>query len=156
MADAEVYCKWSNQGEGARGAGGWGLVGSGGAHGGGGGIIALSDHAERHAWKEAWGGETRDNLRARVAATKASFEGEKFQVKFWVDQQICPTCQKWLIIDVIGHLKQLASLHKVQVELYAEVKFAGETNKLKVTRLAVWPVTIGKTASYADLPSVYN
>jgi hypothetical protein len=152
MARAEVYGKWSTQGEGRRGSGGWSLFGTGLAAGGGGGIIALNQHAERVAWKEAWG-----DIRTRVASTRASFGGAKYQVKFWVDQQICPSCQKWLIIDVISHLKQLSQQNGgLSVELHAEVLFAGVTRSVRVQRSTVWPVSIGHTANYADLPDVYN
>lgn len=154
MATAEVYVKWSNQGDGNRGAGAWGLFGQGqalGAHG----IVALNQHAERSAWKDAWGGH--NNIRTYVAANRARFAGARLQVKFWVDQQICPSCQKWLLIDVIAHLKQLSQANAgLIVELYAEVRFAGATNRVRVQRQTVWPVTVGHTAVYANLPDVYN
>jgi hypothetical protein len=151
MANAEVYCKWSNQGEGNRQAGGWGLHGSATAAFGGGGIIALNNHAERAAWRTAW-----PAIKTYVANSIGNFPGARLQVKFWVDQQICPTCQKWLIIDVIGHLKQLTQTHRgLIVELYAEVIFAGVTRRVKVQRTTVWPVEIGNLATYDLLPMNY-
>ena len=40
MATAEVYSKWSSQGAGVRGAGGWGRKGGPANAGGGGGVLA--------------------------------------------------------------------------------------------------------------------
>lgn len=154
MATAEVYVKWSTQGDGNRGAGAWGLFGQGAAHGAH-GIVALNQHAERIAWGQAWSGH--NNIRTHVANTIGHFPGARLQVKFWVDQQICPSCQKWLIIDVIAHLKQLSRANPgLIVELYAEVRSVGATTRVRVQRQTVWPVTVGHTAVYANLPQVYN
>jgi hypothetical protein len=151
MANAEVYCKWSNQGDGNRAAGGWGFQGHAVAAFGGGGIIALTMHAERVAWRTAW-----PAIKAYVTAHINNFAGTRFQVKFWVDQQICPTCQKWLVVDVISPLKQLAQAHQgLIVELYAEVLFAGATNRVRVQRSTVWPMQIGNVAQYELMPDNY-
>jgi len=152
MASAEVYCKWANQGEGVRGGGAWSLRANALAAGGGGGIIALNMHAERVAWRTAW-----PAIKAYVGQSIAGFPGQHLQVKFWVDQQICPSCQKWLIIDVIAHLKQLTQAHAgLIVELYAEVLFAGATRKVQVKRSTQWPVEIGNKATYDELPVIYT
>jgi hypothetical protein len=152
MANAEVYCKWANQGDGNRGAGAWSFRGDGQAAFGGGGIILLNMHAERIAWRTAW-----PSIKAYVPASIGHFPGRRFQVKFWVDQQICPSCQKWLIIDVISHLKQLSQANLgLIVELYAEVLFNHVTRRLRVQRSTVWPVEIGHTATYNQLPMIYN
>jgi hypothetical protein len=69
-----------------------------------------------------------------------------------VDAEIWPTCQKWLIIDVLGQLKSLT----VPWKLHAEVKRGAQTFIMEVKRSAVWDVNIGQTAQYKDLPNVYN
>jgi hypothetical protein len=152
MANAEIYCKWSNQNDGNRGSAGWGGPYGRGAAGGGGGIVALRNHAERVAWKEAW-----PEIRQLVDDTIDNHEGHAFQVKIWLDQQVCPSCQKWMIIDVISHLKQLQHKYpKLRVELYAEVLRAGVTHRVRVQRSTLWPVNVGNKATYADLPVNYN
>lgn len=158
MANAEVYVKWSSQNDGIRGQGAWSQKGSGGAQGGGSsGVLDTRHHAERTAWKEAWGRNTQDNLRAHVTQTRGGFPNDRLQVKFWVDQQICPDCQKWLTVNVISELKQLAANHQgLVVELWAEVRFAGNTNRLRVTRTSTWPVTIGLVPTFADMPEDYR
>ena len=134
MANAEVYVKWANQGDGNRAQGGWSLRGSGAAMGAD-GLVALNMHAERRAWKEAWGHNQPTNLRTYVTSTRANFPHQRLHVKFWVDQQICPSCQKWLLVDVIAHLKELSRLNPgLIVELYAEVFFAGATKRVRVHR----------------------
>ena len=78
-------------------------------------------------------------------------------MKFWVDQQICPSCQKWMIVEVIAHLKQLPAEHAgLIVELYAEVRRMGTDHKIRVQRSAVWPGEVGLTARYEDLPVDYD
>jgi hypothetical protein len=157
MATAEVYGKWSNQTDGNRGAGGWGFFGQAQTTMGAGGINPLNQHAERLAWRQAWGAGQGPNIRTHVASSRANFTGQRYQVKFWVDQQICSTCQKWLIIDVISHLKQLSQANPgLIVELYAEVLFAGQTRRVRVQRETIWPVQIGLKARYIDLPVQYN
>lgn len=156
MAIGEVYCKWSSQGDGNRAAGAWALMGEGVAVQAG-PVNALNQHAERLAWLEAWGRNTVHNLRARVTGSRENFPNDHFQVKFWVDQQICPSCQKWLLVDVIAHLKQLsAQFEGMRVELFAEVLRNGVTTRVDVKRSTVWPVNVGLTPNYADLPVVYN
>jgi hypothetical protein len=159
MVTAEVYCKWSSQGDGNRGGGAWALMGLGTANmgGGGGATNALSNHAERLAWAAAWGRNTVNNLRVRVNDTRANFRGDNFQVKFWVDAQICPTCQKWLLVDVISHMKQLSALFGgMRVDLFAEVRASGATTRVDVKRSTVWPVSVAQIANYSELPKTYN
>ena len=107
MARAIVYCRWENQG-GPTGQGGWSYMAEASAQGNT-GIVALNAHAERKAWAVAWGPNNSGSgpVRGYLAGTIDKFKGKTFQVKFWVDQQVCPTCQKWMVIDVISHLKVL-------------------------------------------------
>ncbi|NWL80870.1 hypothetical protein DM872_28855 [Pseudomonas taiwanensis] len=153
MANAEIYTKWSGQSDGSRRSGGWsGPHGSANATGAG-GIVALNQHAERLAWKAAWP----SRIRAHIQQTIGNFPNQTYQIKIWVDQQVCPTCQKWMVIDVIGHLKLLQqSYPTLKVELYAEVLFAGVTRKIRVQRTTVWPVEIGNQSTYQNLPVIYN
>ena len=153
MATAEVYSKWSNQGNGNRGGGGWsGPHGIGTAQMGS-SIVPLVRHAERVAWRQAWP----NSIRTHIQQSIANFPGQRYQIKFWVDQQVCPTCQKWMIIDVLSHLKLLnQTFPRLIVELYAEVHFAGTTNRVRVQRSTIWPVTVGHTALYVNLPQQYN
>lgn len=150
MANAEIYSKWSSQTDGNRGGGGWS-----GPHGRGtaafstaGTISAVTNHAERVAWREAWIGKIETHIRGSIN----NFLGQTYQIKFWVDQQICPDCQKWLIIDVITHLKLLPTKFPgLRVELYAEVLFSNVTRKVKVQRSTVWPVEIGLKRTFAEM-----
>ena len=152
MAIAEVYSKWSSQGAGVRGAGGWGRKGGPANAGGGGGVLAAAAHAEREAWREAW-----PVIRTHVRASRVNFPADRYEVKIWVDQQICPSCQKWMIVEVIAHLKQLSTAHAgLRVELYAEVRRMGVDKKTRVQRSTVWDNDIGLTARYQDLPADYN
>lgn len=155
MARAEVYSKWSTQGNGNRGGGGWsGPHGTGeAAHAGGGGIIPINQHAERVAWRAAL-----PNIRRHVQNTRDHFANDnKYQIKIWVDQQVCPTCQKWMVIDVISHLKQLKQTYPgIKFEFYAEVIFANVTRNIKVQRSTTWPVEIGNQPRYEDFPVNYQ
>lgn len=146
MARAEIYSKWGNQGDGYRGSGGWSGSHGNGMSGLAGAIAELDQHAERIAWREAC-----SVIRRHINNTAANFIGETYQIKFWVDQQICPTCQKWMVVDVISHLKLLKQLHPgLKVELYAEVVFAGKTNRVRVQRSTIWPVEVGNRPRYED------
>lgn len=152
MATAEVYYKWSNQEDGARHRGGWSRAADANAQGNN-GIVALNQHAERQAWAAAWG-----HIRLHVAVHIAQHAGDTFQVKFWVDQQICPSCQKWMLIDVVSNLKLLPWTHTGLggVQLFAEVLFAGATQRVRVQRSKIWPVEVGFIARYEDLPDQYT
>jgi len=131
MVKANVYVKFSSQNA-------WsGPYGEGAAERkkGGGGVNADDAHAERKAWKGAW-----HDVRVWVTANLESFPDDLVDVKFDVDAQICPSCQRWLIEDVIGHLKLLPR----RVKLWAEVK--GTT--VEVKRTTVWPVEVGQCDTY--------
>ena len=86
----------------------------------------------------------------------ATFTGNYLEVKFWVDQQICPSCQKYLLVDVISHLKQLSQSHGgLRVDLFAEVMSHDGTNRVAVKRSTIWPLTVGKNSTFESLPDVY-
>ncbi len=157
MATAEVYVKWSNMGDGDRARGGWAKKGDGLAAGGGAaGIIALGNHAERQAWKDAWGNQNHNNIRAYVAGSIANHANDTFEIKFWLDQQVCPACQKWMLIDVIAQAKLLKELHQGLIyKIYVEVQAHDGTHRIPLGRETVWPVTVGNKATYAELPDVY-
>lgn len=92
-----------------------------------------------------------------MTARRENFPDDNFQIKFWVDAQICPTCQKWLLIDIISHLKQLsAQFEGMRVDLFAEVRASVATTRVDVKRSAVWPVSVGQTANYSALAKTYN
>ncbi len=148
MANAEVYVKWSSLTDGDRSKGGWAFKGDGSASGKS-GLVDTDDHAERKAWREAWGSDRKDNIRVYANDRPADFATDKLQVKFWVDQQICASCQQWLIVHVMRHLSSL----KIPYDLYAEVKFNGHTNRVQVNRGAVWPVTIGMLPTWDKIKS---
>lgn len=154
MANAEVYCKWASQNDGDRGQGGWsGPFGSGGiTMSKGGGINPLANHAERQAWKVAW-----PQVRQHLATTQGHFPNQEFEVKIWVDQAVCPACQKWMVVEVLRHLGQIP--HQWNdipgVKLYAEVTSGGSTGRVHVTRTAQWPVQVGNVATFGSMPAVY-
>lgn len=152
MANAEIYTKWRDQPGGNRGTGWSGPHGHANASGAE-GLVSLSLHAERLAWKSAWPNAIRTYIRGSIK----QFPGQPLQIKIWVDQQICPTCQKWMVIDVISHLKLLKmEFPTLKVELYAEVLFARTTTKIRVQQTTVWPKSIGNQSTYQDLPEIYN
>ena len=80
---------------------------------------------------------------------------KRFQVKFWVDQMVCPTCQKWMVIDVISNLKLLRHKYGLRVELYAEVRTPSTTNKIRVKRSADWN-GVGQIRRFEDIQGGYN
>ncbi|EUB75067.1 hypothetical protein PMI27_001243 [Pseudomonas sp. GM41(2012)] len=152
MANAEIYTKWRDQQGGNRGSGWSGPHGSASASGAE-GIVELNQHAERLAWKAAWPNAIRTFIRTSIK----QFPNQPLQIKIWVDQQVCPSCQKWMVIDVISHLKLLKQeFPTLKVELYAEVLFARKTEKVRVQQSTVWPVTVGNQSTYQNLPEIYN
>lgn len=150
MANADVYVRWSVNGNKAikkgdgktwdfKGAGGWGHKGDG-ENAQGDGLV----HAERKAWKIAW-----PKIRTFAAApTPFDKTACYLQVKFVVDQQVCPSCQRWMIVEVLSHLK---SLKPQRVLAYAEVHTTGKHDWVRIGRETDWPVHVGLMDNWQDL-----
>ena len=150
MANADVYVRWSALGNKAvkKGDGKtWDYKATGGWSWKGDGSNAMGDglvHAERKAWKTAW-----PTIPAYARVVTAFEKNEHFlQVKFVVDQQVCPSCERWMVIEVIGHLKLL---RPAKVIAYAEVHTAGGREWVRIGRETAWPVSVGNKSSWQDL-----
>ena len=154
MAQAEVFARWSWSGNQAvtktdgkkwdfKRAGGWGSFGAGSSTLGEG-----TAHAERQAWKEAW-------PKIKAFALKPDTTGRNansvFQVKFVVDQQVCPSCQRWMVVDVISHLKQLRPIKAIA---YAEVHTTGKSDWVQIGRETAWPTHVGLVEDWQDLQAL--
>ncbi len=156
MANVRIYSKWDQQGT---WNGPWAT--STASYAVNSSLVPVSSHAERLAWKEAWP----DKFRKHINDSLTFFPDTRtYEIKIWVDQQICPSCQKWMIINVISDLKQLKDYISRQpnprnlpckVNLWAEVRRQGTDNKIQVHRDTVWPGNIGFCEKYSDMPSVY-
>lgn len=130
MAKAKVYFRFDGPGNGWQGP-----QGSGSSQQADGNSAA--DHAERQAWREA-----QKTLQAWYDERKGDYAGQKVQVKIWVDQQVCPQCQLWMIAGVLRNLAKFA----FKPELFVEVKSVGTTKITSaVTRHYVWPADIGQS-----------
>ena len=150
MANADVYTRWSINGNRAvkkgdgkawdyKATGGWSWKGDG-SNAQGEGLV----HAERKAWREAW-----PQIPA-VAKAVTAFDKKDyfFQIKFVVDQQVCPSCQRWMIVEVLGHIKLL---RPAKVIAYAEVHTAGDKEWVRIGRETAWPVVVGNKSNWQDL-----
>ena len=166
MANAEVYVKWSDQTDGNRGSGAWALMSDGVAsHQKQ--IIALDMHAERVAWADAW----TDPTKIRAAALKHKNHPDAiFEIKFWVDQQICPTCQRWMVVEVLSNLKgmkHILGLEDLRWKAYAEVEHsiawrnekgkldsAKQVARVRIGRETEWPETVGGMPDWQSLRAI--
>lgn len=97
--------------------------------GGRGRTNALTDHAERKAWRDAW-----PTIRRRVLETG---EGTAFEVIIEVNMTICADCQKWMIVEARRQLGQLGR----PFTFYAEVP---PNDRVPITRDSVWNVQVGQ------------
>ena len=95
----------------------------------GGRTNALTDHAERKAWRAAW-----PKICRQVRETAA---GTPFEITIEVNMTIRVDCQKWMIVEVRRHLGQLAR----PFTFYAEVP---PEERVLVTRDSVWNVKVGQ------------
>lgn len=128
MAKAEVYFRFDGPDNSWQGP-----MGSGSSQQADGNTAA--DHAERQAWREA-----QKTLQAWYDQRRDKYQGQKVQVKIWVDQMVCPQCQLWMIAGVLRNLAAFA----FKPELFVEVKALGTTKiTAAVTRHYVWPADIG-------------
>jgi hypothetical protein len=155
MAKSEVYARWSFNGNKAvkkddgnawdyKNSGGWGCYGEGSST-----LGQHTAHAERQAWKNGWP-KIRTYAQNTVSEQKAKFPEAFFQVKFVVDQQVCPSCQRWMVIEVLMHLKQLKDI-KVIAIAYAEVHTAGTREWFRIGRDSNWPKEVGQIKGWDDL-----
>lgn len=151
MANADVYARWSWSGGQAvkktdgkkwdfKNSGGWSWLADGSSTLGEG-----TAHAERQAWKTAWPAIIALSRKPDSTGKNAT---SVLQVKFVVDQQVCASCQRWMVVEVLSHLKQLRPIKAVA---YAEVHTTGEHDWVRIGRETEWPKHVGMFGNWQDL-----
>jgi hypothetical protein len=103
------------------------------------GVDNSSTHAERQAWEKAMAPANGQNIQAWFNAAERNFPELGVQIKIVVDQQVCPSCQQYILETVLTQMKTL-KVGKRSLQLFVEV------NKtiIGVARDTVWPKEIGQ------------
>jgi hypothetical protein len=127
VAKAKVYFRFDGPGNGWQGPQGEGSSRQADGN-------TSRNHAERQAWRQAGKG-----LQAWYDQRVAHAADQGVEVKIWVDQVVCPSCQLWMIAGVLRNLGAFAFRPK----LFVEVQGMGSIQMMEVTRNAIWPVNIG-------------
>jgi hypothetical protein len=107
-------------------------------------------HAERVAWREAISKDNKANIDAWYAGSNKNFADDgnggkpNVQIKIAVDQIVCPSCQAWIVTTALKDLGTLACAAARKVELFVEVKSAGSTVVIGVTRNSPWSLKVAQ------------